>query len=528
MKRRMFPWGLVLPIIGLGFSAAAITGCRNHTATSIPTVTGVSITAVAEAGQGETQLAAEVSGTNNPPQGVNWYIVGERSPGTRINSQGILYVAGGEGPSWVRVGARSVADPRHSDHISILLLPRLDAPVISRTGTMIHWNAVDGAGGYSLRIDGNETEAGSFGRNVRSFDLAWLPLGVGDHIVTLVATGVPGQSFDSRPSNPLTHTVHPPPPPGPGQPDPVPGQPGLPQLEPPVVVLDGTVLRWNAVAYAGGYSLRVGGVEAVGGDLGPEASYFNLYWLTLAAGDHEITLVALGRPGANLNSPPSNAVTYTVAAPPPPEPGQPDPAPGQPGLPQLPAPEIELAGTVVWWPQVAGTDGYSFRVNGIEAARLTPFDTSFDLLDLPAPLPVGVHVITMIAIGIPGESLNSPASNSITYYVIIATGVTVTVTLPNLRDMAAGIPIAGPTFGMLDPEPGQIVFDGEGHNVTGVEWFLGGNPVPAGTAETDGNVHTLTLDSRIHRNNPGPHHVTLEVTIGGNRYSRTIAFTVEL
>ena len=243
-------------------------------------------------------------------------------------------------------------------------------------------------------------------------------------------------------------------------------------------------------------------------------TYIDLRDLSLSPDIHVVTLVALGIPSESLNSPASNAVLFTVTEDEP------------PGLPQLDAPVIWLDGAVVSWLAVPGAGGYSLRIDGIEVdeGNLVHTATSFDLVGLG--LPVGAHVITLVALGVPEQSLNSPASSAITFYVIIATGITVTVTLPDLRDMAGYMDIEGPSFGMLDSEPGQIVFDSQHYNVTSVEWFLGETMVPMGTVSEDGNI--LTLDSRIHGNGEGTHFVTLEVVMGGIRYSRVIAFTVGL
>ena len=377
-------------------------------------------------------------------------------------------------------------------------LLQLPAPVITRTGSVVSWPMVSGAGGYSLRIDGIEVAGGDLGPGAASFDLIGLNLLAGDHIVTLVALGVPGQSLNSPPSNAITYIV------APGV------HPGLPQLDAPMITLVGdSLLSWTAVPNAGGYSLRIGGIERVNFVSGTS---FDLADLGLPVGTHIVTLVALGIPGQSLNSPASNAVPFTVLY-------------VQPGLPQLDAPVISLDEAMVLWAPVPGAGGYSLRIDGIERVSLGHTETGFSLAGLG--LPVGSHSITLVALGIPGQSLDSPASNAVNFYVIIATGVTVTVTLPDLRDMASGIDIEGPTFGMLG-EPGRIIFDREDHDVSLVEWFLGESQVPTGTVSVDETRYTLTLDSRIHSNREGTHHVTLEVIIGGIRYSRVIAFTVKL
>jgi len=381
------------------------------------------------------------------------------------------------------------------------VLPRLAAPIITLTGSVVVWSEVSGAGGYSLHVDGVGVAGGDLGPGARTFDLADLGLPEGDHEITLVAIGVPSTSLNSLPSNTVIYQV----PQDPG--------PGLQQLPAPVIYLDGETLRWATVSGAGGYSLRVNGIEPAGGNLTPGTTSFNLAGLGLPEGNHFITLVALGIIDASLNSPPSNFVTFTV------EPG------AEPGLPVLDAPVIELDYETLRWQMVPGADGYSLLVGGTERVRLGPLDTYFSLTGLG--LPVGTHVITLVAIGVPGESLSSPVSNAVTLHVMIYTGVTVTVTLPDMRDQAADLDIQGPTFSMTG-EPSQIVFDSEEHDVTSVGWFIGDDPVPAGTVEVVGTLYTLTLDSRIHGNMDGPHFVTLEVEIGGRRYSRTIAFTVTL
>ena len=376
-------------------------------------------------------------------------------------------------------------------------LPQLPAPVISLTGSMLTWVAVPGAGGYSLRVGGLEVPGGDLGPGKVSFDLWALGLPTGNHVVTLVALGVPGRNLNSPPSNPVIFTV------------PSIARPGLPQLAAPEITLTNSTLSWTPVPGAGGYSLRVGGLEVPGGNLGPGVTGFDLSSLGLPVGDHSVTLVALGVPGQSLNSPISNQVTYTVTY-------------ERPGLPRLPAPTISIDGAIVSWDGVPGAGGYSLRVGGVERALLGHTERDFNLAGLG--LPVGIHSVTLVALGVSGQSLNSPASNAVIFYVIVATGVTVRVVVPDLRDMAEGIDIQVPSFGLLDT-PGRIVFDSQHHDVDGVEWLLGETRV-SGTV--DGTLYILTLDSAIHGNRDGPHFVTLEVIIGGMPYSRVIAFTVGL
>ena len=201
----------------------------------------------------------------------------------------------------------------------------------------------------------------------------------------------------------------------------------------------------------------------------------------------------------------------------------PDPKP-DPDPEQLEAPVIWLDVAMLLWNEVPGAGGYRLRVGDFEYT-LGPGETSFNLAGLG--LPVGSHSITLVALGVYGQSLDSPESSEVIFHVIIATGVTVTVTVPDLRDMAGYINIEVPPFSMLG-EPGRIVFGRENHNVDTVEWFMGETPVPDDAVLVDGTLYTLVLDSRIHGNMEGPHFVTLEVVIGGIRYSRVIAFMVTL
>jgi hypothetical protein len=86
-------------------------------------------------------------------------------------------------------------------------LPDLPAPQILLTGSVVSWNEVCGASGYSVRISGNQVTGGSLGYTARDFELATLGLAVGSHNVTVVALGVSGLSLDSSASNQVTFVV---------------------------------------------------------------------------------------------------------------------------------------------------------------------------------------------------------------------------------------------------------------------------------------------------------------------------------
>jgi len=228
----------------------------------------------------------------------------------------------------------------------------LTAPQIALAGSVVSWNEVAGAFGYSVRIGGTQVSGGELSFNARSFDLAWLGLNAGNHIVTVVAVSS-NASRNSEPSNAVTFIVQ--------------------RLSAPYITLVGSVVSWGEVAGAGGYSVRIGGTQVSGGELGSDARSFDLVWLGLNAGNHIVTVVAIDPDNASRNSEPSNAVTFTVTA------GQPEPLPQQ-----LPTPYITLVGSVVSWGEVAGASGYSVRIGGtqVSGGELGSDARSFDLADL--------------------------------------------------------------------------------------------------------------------------------------------------
>jgi len=381
-------------------------------------------------------------------------------------------------------------------------LRQLESPVITIMGSIVFWDAVPEAGGYRLMINGTEVAGGNLGRNERSFNLAGLPLSPGTHTVTLIAVGVPGYSRDSLPSAGVPYVV-------------TAAQPGLQPLAAPTITLAGSVVSWGPIATATGYSLRVDGIEVAGGDLPPGSTTFDLAGLALPLGDHTVTLIALGADGQALNSPPSNGVIHTVAAIP------------QPGLLPLDAPRITLNGLEVSWVEVVGAGGYSLRVSGspVPVSVIAASERSFDLAELN--LPAGIHVITLVALGVPGVSLNSQASNTEILAIVTTGGANIIITLPDFQDLARDIHILGPVFSMLGT-PAYITFDRQSYNVDSVEWFVGGNPAPASAVSTSGTLHTITLDSSIHGNMEGNFFVTLEVVINNITYSQIIVCTVTL
>jgi len=246
------------------------------------------------------------------------------------------------------------------------------------------------------------------------------------------------------------------------------GSDPTPQALPaPQIGLDGMVVYWEAVPRAGGYSVRIDGIEVDDGALGYDETSFNLAALELEPGEYLITLVALGVPGQSRDSEPSNALTLVV------DPPVLDPQP-------LPAPVIALDGTVVSWAAVADAGGYSVRIGGTQVAggALGATVTSFDLV--PLNLGVGDHLVTVVAIGVTGQSLDSAPSNAETFTVgssSINTNIAWTgFTNPMVLGVSVEVNAGNGTITVRYPE-GLL---------TGIRWYEGlrqiatGNPLVMG------------------------------------------------
>lgn len=209
-KLSIFGGGVFATVIMLT-TIPSLVSCRQPSSVQPPSVTGITVTMITETPlsretadtvqRGETaRFTAVVEGTRQPPQTVNWYIAdGGRNGGTRISSGGVLRVDSTESLDSLTIGARSTFDTRQFGYFTIYLegeiISRLPRPQIELEGSLVSWNEIQGAGGYSLRVDG--IERARIGYAVTSFDLAELDLPPGTYSVSLVALGVQGESLDS-------------------------------------------------------------------------------------------------------------------------------------------------------------------------------------------------------------------------------------------------------------------------------------------------------------------------------------------
>ena len=89
-----------------------VSGNTLQLAPSTATVTAVNVTpATATVQKGSTQqFSATVTGTGNPPAGVNWTITGANNAGTTISSAGLLSIAAAETATSITVKATSTFD----------------------------------------------------------------------------------------------------------------------------------------------------------------------------------------------------------------------------------------------------------------------------------------------------------------------------------------------------------------------------------------------------------------------------------
>jgi len=164
-------------------ATSVIDPTKNGTATvSVISVTNVVVSpSTANVPKGQTQLfTAEVIGTNNPPQDVNWAVIGGVA-GTGIDPGGHLTVAGNETANTLTVRATSVADPTKSGEttvtvsgVSSVTVNPTTAPTLSRGETQqftatvsgtnnppqtVNWAVTGGVAGTNINSEGLLTVA---------------------------------------------------------------------------------------------------------------------------------------------------------------------------------------------------------------------------------------------------------------------------------------------------------------------------------------------------------------------------------
>jgi len=86
----------------------------------------------------------------------------------------------------------------------------------------------------------------------------------------------------------------------------------------------------------------------------------------------------------------------------------------------LQAPQTTLYGSMLSWPPIPGAYAYSVRTGDLRenVAAAGTGTRQFDLAGLG--LPPGAHAVTVVALGVPGQSLDSPAATPVTFTVAVA------------------------------------------------------------------------------------------------------------
>ncbi|MCL2846260.1 MAG: hypothetical protein FWE38_01065 [Firmicutes bacterium] len=257
------------------------------------------------------------------------------------------------------------------------VLPPLNAPTgLAMNGRVLSWNAVDGAAGYIVMVNGvaRPMVVGT------SFNFADLEVNTLFQFV-VIAIGNGTTNSDSVISAALLYTFAP---------------PTLPRLDTVTgLAMSGTELTWNAVSGAIGYIVFVNGAPRpmVTG------TSFNFADLTYGV-PFGFMVIAVGATGEYENSLPSEVFTYTFTA---------------PTLPQLDAPSgLTMEGTTLRWDVVTGAIGYIVFINGTPMAMTD--DNFFDMDHLARNVQ---HYFVIVAIGDGTTYSNSPVSSPVFTYTFV-------------------------------------------------------------------------------------------------------------
>lgn len=166
-------------------------------------------------------------------------------------------------------------------------------------------------------------------------------------------------------------------------------------LAAPVVTLDGSTLKWDAVEHATGYTVKEGATAV------SENQKETSYAITKTEpGSYSYTVTALSTDDKYTSSPASTAVTYTVA------PSEPEPA--------LAAPALRLRGTTLKWGAVEDAEGYDVYYKykdgePVKASSLQP-DLSYSV----SHEDVGEYTYWVVAVS---KALNLESQSNTVKYV---------------------------------------------------------------------------------------------------------------
>jgi hypothetical protein len=367
------------------------------------------------------------------------------------------------------------SDP--SSSVKYKVLPELSAPQgLQVIGTVLRWNAVEHANGYTVTVTDVNNSDNSYSYWVDSsytlFDLSTLELDPGIYTVTVTATGDGNTYRESEPSSETVRVAQ------------------LPPLSSPEgVKMIGTMLQWDPVVGAMGYIVTVTDGNNVDDSYWVDSEYtsLNLWTLNLNPGTYNVTVRAIGDGWKNGNSLPSNPASYTVNG----------------DLTPLNAPEgVKIIGTMLKWEPVDGASGYIVTVsdenNFHDSYWVDSGQTSFDLsmLDL-AP---GTYDVMVTAVGNAITNSESPPSSP-AHYTVIAISADLTAISANSDTILAGGQVTV-TVVPKDPNGNALGRD------LGVE-VSDGTTIKEATWNADNQDYEVTFTE----NTPGM--VTFSATVNG-------------
>ena len=233
---------------------------------------------------------------------------------------------------------------------TIFEITRLSAPTVTVGASGIaSWNAITGATGYIITVDGQ-----TFNQAGTTFDLSALNLELGSWSIEVVAVGNGGNVLNSYAGSASFTRA---------------------QLSAPVLNIDtNLLLSWSAIANANSYTVALNGNIVSSGttDLG-----FNLHELNLSAGIHNLQVTAIGDGFFFANSIAGDTSFEIV---------------------QLSTPVLTRSGNNITWATIAGALHYDIFFNGTLVSTVASTDTlSLDLTTLT--FVEGSSTITVVAVG---------------------------------------------------------------------------------------------------------------------------------
>jgi len=262
--------------------------------------------------------------------------------------------------------------------------PQLPAPIVSIDGNTLIWNTIEGANLYSIFVNGTQRNWHWVdGETTANYNLSWLNLSNDTYQIQVRTEGQQGIANRSELSNTVTYVQN------------------LPQLAAPSISLSGTRLTWQANNNATQLFLYVNGLRVGGCCCWLRLPSFDLRFLDLSSGSHQIRARFADSDGNFAISELSEAVTFVST--------------GEAPL-QFSTPGVSIKGNTLTWNTIEGASTYSIFVNGVQSGwhgTSGGKTTSYNLSQLN--LPNGTYQIRVRAEERYGFATNSELSNNLTY-----------------------------------------------------------------------------------------------------------------